>query len=85
MDGRAQMKLTAKKKPDVLVCGELREWETAEYIRDTQALGQQTSFIVVGHAASEEPGLEWLKNWLQPQVGNITVTHIPSETPFSWE
>jgi len=85
MDGRAQMKLIAEKKPDVLVCGELREWETAEYVRDARALGQQTSLIVVGHAASEEPGLEWLKNWLQPQVGNIAVTHIPSESPFAWQ
>jgi putative NIF3 family GTP cyclohydrolase 1 type 2 len=85
MDGRAQMKLLAEKKPDAFICGELREWETAEYIRDARAVGQQISLIVVGHAASEEPGMEWLKNWLQPQVGNIKVTHVPSESPFSWE
>lgn len=72
------------KKPDVLICGELNEWETSEYVRDLRATGSKTSLIVLGHIVSEEPGLEWLVKWLQPQVPGVKVTHIPSTDAFSW-
>jgi hypothetical protein len=48
--------------------GELNEWETSEYIRDQRASGGKTALLVLGHIVSEEPGLEWLVKWLQPQV-----------------
>ena len=71
-------------RPDVLIVGELREWETAEYIRDTQQLGEKTSLIVLGHSVSEEPGLQWLQEWLQPKLPEIKVKHIVSGSPFTW-
>ena len=80
--GTAQIKLLQKEKPDVLIVGEVHEWETAEYIRDAQAMGLPMSLIVLGHAESEEPGMAWLAPWLQPKVGEIKVTHIPSHNPF---
>jgi putative NIF3 family GTP cyclohydrolase 1 type 2 len=80
--GRSQIQLLQKEKPDVLLVGEVSEWETAEYVRDAQAAGTTVSLIVLGHAESEEPGMEWLQPWLQPKVGNIKVSHIPSHNPF---
>lgn len=80
--GTMQIKLLQKEKPDVLIVGEVHEWETAEYIRDAQAMGSPMSLIVLGHAESEEPGMEWLAPWLQPRVGEIKVKHIPSHNPF---
>lgn len=80
--GTTQIKLLQKEKPDVLIVGEVHEWETAEYIRDAQAMGSPMSLIVLGHAESEEPGMEWLAPWLQPKVGEIKVKHIPSHNPF---
>ena len=77
-----KLKLLQKEKPDVLVVGEVHEWETAEYIRDAQAMGSPMSLIVLGHAESEEPGMEWLVPWLQPRVGEIKVKHIASHNPF---
>lgn len=47
-------------------------------------MGLKTSLIVLGHAVSEEPGLEWLVKWLQPQIPAIQVTHIPSNDAFTW-
>ena len=82
--GRSQIETIRKEKPDVLICGELNEWETSEYIRDMKLSGGKTSLIVLGHAVSEEPGLQWLKQWLEQKVSNIKVTHIPSGDPFSW-
>ena len=80
--GRSQIQLLMKEKPDVLIVGEISEWETAEYIRDAQSMKISRSLIVLGHAESEEPGMEWLVSWLQPKVGDVKVTHVASHYPF---
>jgi putative NIF3 family GTP cyclohydrolase 1 type 2 len=80
--GRSQIQLLMKEKPDVLIVGEISEWETAEYIRDAQSMKLSRSLVVLGHAESEEPGMEWLVPWLQPKVSDVKVTHIPSHYPF---
>jgi len=76
--GRSHITAIRKNKPDVLVCGEIQEWETAEYVRDARATGEQIALIVLGHIASEEPGSEWMLNWLQKNVPGVPVTHIPA-------
>jgi putative NIF3 family GTP cyclohydrolase 1 type 2 len=80
--GQRQIAVVEKEKPDVLIVGEVHEWETAEYIRDARQLGAKTALIVLGHSVSEEPGMEWLVEWLQPKLPGITVTHIASGNPF---
>lgn len=70
--------------PDVLIVGESTEWETTEYIRDGLALNKPTSLIVLGHALSEEPGMEWVAEWLSPKLPGIRVQHIPSGDPYTW-
>jgi putative NIF3 family GTP cyclohydrolase 1 type 2 len=80
--GRHQIGLLQNEEPDVILCGEVSEWETAEYVRDLRAMGLATSLVVLGHAVSEEPGMLWLAQWLQPKVPGITVTHIASKDPF---
>ena len=80
--GRSHIDLLQKEKPDVLIVGEVAEWETAEYIRDAQAMKLSMSLIVLGHSESEEPGMEWLVSWLQPQVRGIKISHVPSHYPF---
>ncbi len=82
--GMAQIGLLQKEKPDILICDEIKEWETAEYIRDMRQMGSNTSLIILGHSVSEEPGMEWLVNWLQPQMPGIKIRHIPSDDPFIW-
>ncbi len=82
--GTRQIEAIRKEKPDVFICGELNEWETSEYVRDLRYMGMKTALIVLGHIVSEEPGLEWLVKWLQPQVPGINITHIPSADAFSW-
>lgn len=82
--GKAQIEAIQNEKPDLLICGELNEWETSEYIRDMRYMGMKTSLIVLGHIVSEEPGLEWLVKWLQPQIPGISITHIPSRDAFTW-
>ncbi len=76
--GRAQIAGIEKVKPDVLMCGEISEWETAEYVRDARAKGDNLSLVVLGHIASEEPGSEFMLGWLKDHVPGIKSTHISS-------
>ncbi len=82
--GEAQIGMMEKNKPDVLIVGEASEWETPEYFRDARYFGKPVALIVLGHAMSEEPGMEYLADWLKPKVPGITVTHIFTPYAFTW-
>ena len=82
--GQMQVKTLVESKADLLIAGECSEWETPEYIRDSESLGNPVSMIVLGHIFSEEPGMAWLAEWLQPKLPGIPVLHIPSGEPFTW-
>ncbi|WP_183566619.1 Nif3-like dinuclear metal center hexameric protein [Mucilaginibacter sp. SP1R1] len=82
--GTSQIQAMSKEKPDVLICGEIQEWETAEYIRDARAEGRKLSLIVLGHIASEEPGSEFMAAWLKEKVPGIKTTHIRSNNSLSF-
>lgn len=82
--GPRQMAALRAEKPDLFICGELNEWETSEYVRDLRYMGGKTALVVLGHIVSEEPGLQWLAGWLQPQIPDIKITHIPSMDAFNW-
>jgi putative NIF3 family GTP cyclohydrolase 1 type 2 len=74
--GQRQIQSIAKFKPELLICGEISEWETAEYVRDARAKGDNISLVVLGHIGSEEPGSEFMLNWLNEKVPGVKATHI---------
>lgn len=76
--GQRQIEAIMKYKPNALFVGELSEWETAEYVRDARAKGDNLSLIVLGHIASEEPGSEFMLEWLKKNVPGVKVNHISS-------
>lgn len=78
------MSTIEKEQPDLLIIGEGVEWETVEYIRDGLALNHKTALVILGHSVSEEPGMEWVSEWLQKKVPTLKVTHIASQDPFTW-
>lgn len=82
--GQRQVSITEAEKPDLLIVGELSEWETAEYMRDTNLLGEKRALLVLGHSVSEEPGMEYFVDWLQPKIPGLKITHIASGDPFTW-
>ena len=84
MDSKAQIAAIERFKPDLILSGETREWETVERVRDGLAMGEKTKLIVLSHSASEEAGMEYAANWLQPKVPDIKVTHVASKTPFQY-
>lgn len=82
--GNSHISLLGSTDIDVIIVGEIHEWETSEYIRDAISAGQNRALIVAGHAPTEEPGMEWLARWLQPQMTRIKVTHVPGVSPFKY-
>src|ERR1700761_3301582 len=69
--GKAQINAINALKPDVLVCGEVSEWETPEFIRDAHAEGMlNTALVVLGHIASEQAGSEFMRDWLKERLPN---------------
>lgn len=82
--GPRQVGTAERENPDVLIVGEVSEWETAEYVRDARLLGRNISLIVLGHSVSEEPGMEYFVEWLQPKLPEMKITHVPSNSPFRW-
>ncbi|WP_339868610.1 Nif3-like dinuclear metal center hexameric protein [uncultured Algoriphagus sp.] len=76
--GRRQLEMIMKVKPDVLICGESPEWETPEYVRNANEMGEKLGLIVIGHSASEEGGSEFMKTWVEENVPGIPVTHFAS-------
>jgi putative NIF3 family GTP cyclohydrolase 1 type 2 len=82
--GQRQIEAIGKVKPDVVICGEIQEWETAEYVRDALAKGDNLSLILLGHIASEEPGSEFMLNWLKEKVPGVKSTHVPCGNSLSF-
>lgn len=84
MDSKRQISAIQQYKPDLILSGETREWETVERVRDGILMGLKTSLLVLSHAVSEEAGMEYAAKWLQPKVPGIKITHIASTNPFTF-
>ena len=78
----AQVKAYNGTGVDVLIVGEAREWETIEYVRDAMEMGNKTALIVMGHADSEEPGMNYVADWLKPLIPEVPVQFIPAGNPL---
>jgi putative NIF3 family GTP cyclohydrolase 1 type 2 len=67
---------------DVLIAGEVSQWETYEYARDAVSQGRNKAVIFLGHVTSEEPGMEYCAEWLKGFL-NIPVYFVRSG-PSYW-
>ena len=82
--GTNHINFLGKVKPDVLVVGEIAEWETSEYLRDAVTQGVRMGLVIAGHANSEEPGMKYLVEWLQPRLPGVPVHHVPVTDAFTF-
>lgn len=69
---------------DVLITGEIHEWETSEYVRDANQLGLPKGLIVIGHAASEEPGMRAIIPWIQERLPDVPIQFLSVAHPFQY-
>ena len=67
---------------DVVVAGEVREWESVEYARDVVASGGRKGLVLVGRIVSEEGGMSECARWLTTLVSEVPVRHIPAGDPY---
>jgi putative NIF3 family GTP cyclohydrolase 1 type 2 len=61
---------------DVIVAGEVREWESVEYVRDKVSSGEKKGLILVGRVVSEEPGMALCATWLKTFVSEVPIRHV---------
>jgi putative NIF3 family GTP cyclohydrolase 1 type 2 len=73
-----QIGVLGRPEVNVVIVGEIHEWETSEYARDAVSLGQSKALIVLGHAASEEPGMRAIIPWLQERIPGVPITFVPT-------
>lgn len=78
--GAVAIPLFEDEKVDVVIAGEGPEWETPEYVRDAVHHGKRKAFVLLGHAASEEPGMERLARRLRAAGLGVPV-HVVSDRP----
>lgn len=67
---------------EVLVIGEVPEWETIEYVADAAAEGRRKGLILMGHIPSEQAGMETCAQWLKTFITAVPITFVPTAEPF---
>lgn len=67
---------------DAVVAGEVREWESVEYVRDLVASGRKQGLVLVGRLVSEEPGMRVCADWLKTVVPEVPVRHFAAGDPY---
>ena len=77
-----QTTLTLLPEVDVIIAGEIREWESSEYARDTVTAGLEKGLILIGRTLSEEPGMRLCAQWLQTVVPDVPCRWLPVGDPY---
>jgi len=67
---------------DTILAGEVREWESVEYVRDTIDLGGKKSLVLVGRIVSEEPGMQLCATWLKTIVPELKTSWVAVPDPY---
>jgi putative NIF3 family GTP cyclohydrolase 1 type 2 len=67
---------------DVMIAGEIREWESSEYARDLVTAGRNTALILVGRSLSEDAGMKVCAEWLATIASDVSVQWIPAGDPY---
>ena len=67
---------------DVMIAGEIREWESSEYARDLVTAGRNTALILVGRSLSEDAGMKVCAEWLATIASDVPVHWLPAGDPY---
>jgi putative NIF3 family GTP cyclohydrolase 1 type 2 len=67
---------------EVLMIGEVPEWETIEYVNDASAQGKRKALLLIGHIPSEQPGMQNCADWLKTFIKTVPVSFVPTVEPF---
>jgi putative NIF3 family GTP cyclohydrolase 1 type 2 len=67
---------------DVIVTGEVQEWESATYAQDVAFAGVKKGLISIGRVVNEAPGMQVCADWLRPIVPEVPTRFIPAGDPY---
>jgi putative NIF3 family GTP cyclohydrolase 1 type 2 len=67
---------------EVLLVGEVPEWETISYVRDASEQGRHKALVLLGHEVSEEAGMTSIVNDLRGLFPKLPVVHLPAGQPM---
>ncbi len=70
---------------ELLICGEISEWETAEYVRDARSKGVNVALVLLGHSVSEEIGSIFMAEWIKKEFPETKVQFISSGSSLQFE
>jgi len=77
-----QIRMLQRDDVEVVLAGETPEWETVEYVRDAVTAGKAKALVLLGHANSEEAGMENCAAWLKGFIAEVPVEFIRAGDPF---
>jgi putative NIF3 family GTP cyclohydrolase 1 type 2 len=69
-------------KVDVIVAGEVQEWESATYAQDVAFGGLKKGFISIGRVVNEAPGMQVCADWLKTIVPEVPIRFISAGDPY---
>ncbi|WP_420603478.1 Nif3-like dinuclear metal center hexameric protein [Flagellimonas sp.] len=72
----AQIAQLQNSEVDVVVAGEVPQWETYEYARDAILQGRKKAVVFIGHINSEEYGMKFCADWLGKFVKDIPIHFV---------
>lgn len=78
----AHMKNLRQSEVDVVVAGEVPQWETYEYVRDAIQQGKNKAIVFIGHINSEEYGMKFCADWLRTFVSDIPIHFVPCGSSY---
>jgi len=67
---------------DVIVTGEVQEWESATYAQDVVFAMLPKGFVSIGRVVNEAPGMQVCADWLKTIVPEVPVRFIPAGDPY---
>jgi putative NIF3 family GTP cyclohydrolase 1 type 2 len=61
---------------DLLIAGEVREWENTFYAADIYTAGEKRGLVTIGRVVSEDPGMRACADWLKGVVKDVPAKWI---------
>jgi putative NIF3 family GTP cyclohydrolase 1 type 2 len=77
-----QIQMLERDDVEVLLIGEVPEWETVEYTDDAVAEGKHKALVLMTHIPSEQAGMKECADWLKTFVTDVPVSFVPAHQPF---
>jgi putative NIF3 family GTP cyclohydrolase 1 type 2 len=67
---------------DLIVAGEVREWENTFFAADLHTIGEKPGLVTIGRVASEDPGMRACASWLKTVVKEVPSHWISAGDPY---